>query len=143
MAQVCRPYSEHTSSRDCKVVLMPTLRTGRENEGTLEWFALQQYFLNTKADVLFLLDCCSAASATTSSQTEVGTKETLAACGFESKAPEPGLHSFTSELINVLQNWKNRTPFSVAMLHPFHLQGANLRYLSECNYNTLKIYNKY
>jgi hypothetical protein len=108
------------------VVLMPNLRTGRPNEGKLEWFALQQYFLNVKADVLFLLDCCSAASAATSSQTAVGTKETLAACGFESEAPEPGPHSFTSELIDVLRKWKHRTPFSVAMLHSELL--ANLRH---------------
>jgi hypothetical protein len=83
----------------------------------LEWFAIQPLFLNAKADVLFLLDCCSAASAATSSHIATGTKETIAACAFEAAAPEPGAHSFTSELIEVLDKWKYRAPFSVAMLH--------------------------
>jgi hypothetical protein len=127
MAEVCRSFFLSTPQAETAgMVLMTNLRTGRENEGTLEWFAIQPHFLNVKADVLFLLDCCSAASAPTSLQTAVGIKETLGACGFESEAPEPGPHSFTSELIDVLRKWKNRTPFSVAMLHSELL--ANLRH---------------
>lgn len=75
---------------------------------------------------MFLLDCCSAASAATSSQTVAGTKETIAACAFETQAPEPGAHSFTCELIEVLHKWKYRAPFSVAMLHSELL--VNLRH---------------
>jgi hypothetical protein len=56
----------------------------------------------------------------------VGTKETIAACGFEAQAPEPGAHSFTCELIEVLDKWKSKAPFSVAMLHSELL--ANLRH---------------
>jgi hypothetical protein len=56
----------------------------------------------------------------------VGMKETIAACGFETQAPEPGAHSFTCELIEVLDKWKFRVPFSVAMLHGQLL--ANLRH---------------
>jgi hypothetical protein len=127
MAEVCRSFFLSTlQAETAGMVLMTNLRTGRENEGTLEWFAIQPHFLNVKADVLFLLDCCSAASAPTSLQTAVGIKETLGACGFESEAPEPGPHSFTSELIDVLRKWKHRTPFSVAMLHSELL--ANLRH---------------
>lgn len=82
----------------------------------MEWFAIQPLFLNSKADVLFLLDCCAAASAATTSINITGTKQTIAACGFEAQAPEPGAHSFTNELIKVLDRWQNR-PFSVGMLH--------------------------
>jgi hypothetical protein len=42
--------------------------------------------------------------------------QTIAACGWESIAAEPGRFSFTSALIEVLEEWINRT-FSVAMLH--------------------------
>ncbi len=95
----------------------------------MEWFAIQPLFLKVKADVLFLLDCCSAASAASAvsiSHNVTGTKETIAACGFEAQAPEPGAHSFTCELIEVLDKWKCRAPFSVAMLHSELL--ANLRH---------------
>jgi hypothetical protein len=42
--------------------------------------------------------------------------ETLAACGWESIAPEPGRWSFTYTLVEILQEWINR-PFTAAMLH--------------------------
>jgi len=91
----------------------------------LKWSAVQELFLEVKADVLFLLDCCAAASAATTSPNVVGTKETIAACGFEHRAPEPGAHSFTSELIEVLHKWRHRI-FSVGMLHSELL--VNLRH---------------
>lgn len=56
----------------------------------------------------------------------IGTKETIAACGFEAQAPEPGAHSFTCEPIEVLDKWKFKSPFSVAMLHSELL--ANLQH---------------
>jgi hypothetical protein len=43
--------------------------------------------------------------------------ETIAACGWETWAPEPGRHSFTNALIEVLEDWKDRKLFSAAMLH--------------------------
>jgi hypothetical protein len=43
--------------------------------------------------------------------------ETIAACGFESRAPPPGEHSFTTSLIEVLHDWANAPSFSVTMLH--------------------------
>ena len=95
--------------------LIISYRTNRTNEGQLEWYAVQPLFMRAKSDVLFLLDCCSAASAATKVRDVVGTKKTIAACGFESKAAEPGAHSFTSELIDILTKWQN-IPFSVAML---------------------------
>lgn len=43
--------------------------------------------------------------------------ETIAACGFETSAPQPGRHSFTNTLIAVLDDWQNRPAFTAAMLH--------------------------
>jgi hypothetical protein len=43
--------------------------------------------------------------------------ETIAACGFESRAPPPGEHSFTTSLIEVLHDWANAPSFSATMLH--------------------------
>jgi hypothetical protein len=56
----------------------------------------------------------------------IGTKEIIAACGFEAQAPEPKAHSFTCKLIEVLDKWKFKSPFSIAMLHSELL--ANLRH---------------
>ena len=78
---------------------------------------MQPLFMNAKSDVLFLLDCCAAASAVASTKSIVGVKETIAACAFESQAPEPGTSSFTHSLIDVLEDWVWRPVFSAAMLH--------------------------
>ena len=78
---------------------------------------MQPLLLNAKSDVLFLLDCCSAASAAASSSSTAGVKETIAACAFESRTTEPGSFSFTSALIEVLEDWVWRPLFSAAMLH--------------------------
>jgi hypothetical protein len=43
--------------------------------------------------------------------------ETIAACGFEGRAPPPGEHSFTTSLIEVLEDWIAAPSFSVTMLH--------------------------
>ncbi|PMD37699.1 hypothetical protein L207DRAFT_493250 [Hyaloscypha variabilis F] len=117
-------YAGHAAMNEARQHVW--FRTGRREEGSLEWFAIQPLFLKAKADVIFLFDCCAAASAATLSPNVIGTKETIAACGFEAQAPEPGAHSFTCELIEVLDKWKFKAPFSVAMLHSELL--ANLRH---------------
>jgi hypothetical protein len=71
----------------------------------------------SKCDVLLLLDCCAAASAAPASARPTKITETIAACGFETWAPRPGVHSFTSILVEVLSEWANQPPFSAAMLH--------------------------
>ena len=81
---------------------------------SLDWSAVQTLFESTISDVLLLLDCCSAASSAPKGGTAL--TETIAACGWESIAAEPGRFSFTSALIEVLDEWIKRT-FSVAMLH--------------------------
>jgi hypothetical protein len=64
--------------------------------------------------VLLLLDCCFAASAAPIAGRAI--TETIAACGWEAIAPAPGRWSFTSALIEVLDEWIDHS-FSVAMLH--------------------------
>lgn len=71
-------------------------------------------FEKAKSDVLLLLDCCSAASAAPIAGRAI--IETIAACGWESIAPEPGRFSFTDTLIRVLEEWISK-PFTAAMLH--------------------------
>jgi hypothetical protein len=83
---------------------------------TVDWSHIQSLFERCKSSVLLLLDCCAAAS----SAPRLGGKTTvemLAACGFESRAPPPGEHSFTTSLIEVLEDWCDGPPFSILMLH--------------------------
>ncbi|RDL34352.1 uncharacterized protein BP5553_07480 [Venustampulla echinocandica] len=82
---------------------------------SVEWSAIQTIFEQANLDVLLLFDCCAAASAAPTAGSAV--TETIAACGFESIAPQPGRHSFTNALIEVLTDWKNSGPFSAAQLH--------------------------
>jgi hypothetical protein len=81
---------------------------------SLEWSAIQTLFEKASSDVLLLLDCCSAASAAPLGGRAM--TETIAACGWESVAAEPGRFSFTDALIRVLEEWINK-PFTAAMLH--------------------------
>jgi hypothetical protein len=81
----------------------------------VDWSAVQGLFGTAKSDVLILLDTCAAASSATTSQFAV--METIAACGFERRAPPPGEHSMTNTLIDVLRDWINKPSFSAASLH--------------------------
>ena len=94
-----------------------TVSTRDPSYSSFEWNGCQRLFEKSKSDVLLLLDCCSAAAAATASSPDRtdSITEIIAACGWETWAPEPGCHSFTNALIAVLQDRK--TPFSAAMLH--------------------------
>jgi len=59
---------------------------------SVDWSAIQSLCAKAKSDVLILLDTCAAASSSMRSQ--YGVMEAIVACGFESKAPPPGKHSF-------------------------------------------------
>ncbi|KAH6708870.1 hypothetical protein BKA61DRAFT_490795 [Leptodontidium sp. MPI-SDFR-AT-0119] len=85
---------------------------------SFEWNACQSLFEQLTSDTLFLFACCSAAVAASSvpSRTNAIT-ETIAAYGWETWAPEPGRHSFTNAIIEVLEEWIDRKSFSAAMLH--------------------------
>ena len=67
--------------------------------------------------MLLLLDCCAAASSAPADGQCNSVTETIAACGFETWAPQPGRHSFTNTLIAVLDDWQDRPSFTAAMLH--------------------------
>jgi hypothetical protein len=58
--------------------------------------------------------------------------ETIAACGFEGRALLPGEHSFTTSLIEVLQDWANAPSFSVTMLHSEVLRVLMRRRKEKC-----------
>jgi hypothetical protein len=84
---------------------------------SLQWHAIQTLFEQADSDVLLLLDCCAAASGAPTDAESSSVTETIAACGFETWAPQPGRHSFTNTLIAVLDDWQNRPAFTAAMLH--------------------------
>lgn len=79
------------------------------------WSAIQTLLERSLSDVLILLDCCAgAASATFPNGNSI--TETISASSWDAIAPEPGRFSFSSALLEVLQEWNKRT-FSAAMLH--------------------------
>jgi len=84
---------------------------------SLQWYAIQTIFEQAESDVLLLLDCCAAASSASVDGHPNSVTETIAACGFETWAPQPGRHSFTNTLISVLEEWEDRPDFTAAMLH--------------------------
>ncbi|KAH6689939.1 hypothetical protein BKA61DRAFT_585139 [Leptodontidium sp. MPI-SDFR-AT-0119] len=72
------------------------------------------------ADVLLLYDCCHSAALPTAEphiQSRGGVKEVLAACGFETIAPEVDQHSFTKALIETLALTSTHRKFSIPELH--------------------------
>jgi hypothetical protein len=85
------------------------------NCSSLDWSGIQALFAGAKSEVLILLDTCAAASSAATSQ--FGIMETIAACGFESRAAPPGEFSFTNALIEIMQDWINKPSFSVSILH--------------------------
>ncbi|KAG0646907.1 hypothetical protein D0Z07_6466 [Hyphodiscus hymeniophilus] len=92
-----------------------TCRGRDPNYASVDWSAIQSLFAKARSDVLVLLGTCAAASSTMRSQ--YGVMEAIVACGFESKAPPPGEHSFTNTLIEVLDDWIKRPAFSASCLH--------------------------
>jgi hypothetical protein len=58
--------------------------------------------------------------------------ETIAACGFEGRAPPPGEHSFTTSLIEVLEDWRDTPSFSITMLHSEVLRVLMRRRKEKC-----------
>ncbi|KAI1816754.1 hypothetical protein GGS20DRAFT_536084 [Poronia punctata] len=82
---------------------------------TLQWSAIQTLLETSRSDSLILLDCCAGAASATFPRGRSIT-ETVSASGWDAIAPDPGRYSFTSTLLEVLQEWRHKT-FSVAMLH--------------------------
>jgi hypothetical protein len=96
-----------------------------QNSAKVHWSAIQTLFAEAESDVLILLDACAAASATARSLH--GSMEAIVACGFESRAPPPGEHSFTNTLIDVLHDWVDRRSFSASCLHAEILSQLKLK----------------
>jgi uncharacterized membrane protein YjfL (UPF0719 family) len=68
------------------------------------------------SDVLLLYDCCHSATVPTCSSGRGGVTEVIAACGYETTAPEVDEHSFTKALLDILI-LDSEFPFSVGRLH--------------------------
>jgi hypothetical protein len=66
--------------------------------------------------VLLFYDTCHSAHPAVS-EAGPGVTEVIAACGFETQAPEVGPHSFTNALIRELEEAFTGPPISVAQLH--------------------------
>ncbi|KAI1131628.1 hypothetical protein F5Y10DRAFT_53224 [Nemania abortiva] len=81
----------------------------------LQWSAIQTLLERSLSDALILLDCCAGA-ASAAFPTGNSITETISASSWDAIAPDPGRYSFTSTLLEVLQEWRRKT-FSVAMLH--------------------------
>ena len=80
---------------------------------------IQSLVEEADSDVLLLYDCCNSAATTTSEsrQDRNSVTEVIAACGYESIAPEVGEHSFTNSLVEILAAASKGTPFSIGELH--------------------------
>ena len=81
----------------------------------LQWSAIQTLLERSVSDILILLDCCAGAASATF-PTGQSITETISASSWDAIAPDPGRYSFTNALIEVLEEWRQRT-FSAAMLH--------------------------
>jgi tetratricopeptide (TPR) repeat protein len=87
-------------------------RAERVGGSSLVWSDLQGVLERSKSDVVFILDCCFAASAARSA----GSKEGLWACNSEVTTTGVNDNSFTRNLIEELQSLST-SRFNVAMLH--------------------------
>ena len=101
-----------------EIIRYPTyncISHSQPDASTVKWFAYQALLEDADSDVLILLDCCHSIGS--GSDVTKGTKEIIAACGFESEAPGVGHHSFTSSLIEELRCLGNGPTFTAASLH--------------------------
>lgn len=72
---------------------------------------IQCLFEEASSDVLLLYDCCHSATVPTSNSGRGGVTEVIAACGYETTAPEVDEHSFTKALLEILI-YDFKIPFS-------------------------------
>jgi hypothetical protein len=81
--------------------------------------SVQSLLERAESDVLILYDCCHSAASRTGpfDRINIGVKEVIAACGYESVAAEVDQHSFTKALIQSLAEFSQGLPFSVGELH--------------------------
>ena len=82
---------------------------------SVKWFAHQTDLEEVEADTLILLDCCHAGGS--DGDVAKGTKEVIAACGFNAGTPGVGDHSFTKSLIDTLKSLSSGPSFTASSLH--------------------------
>ena len=112
MPWLCHPFALARADQG-----FSSRRSRGHKYGELRWTGCDEILHEAAADKLFIFDCCSAASAI-SARYRGGASETICASGFESIAPPPGPHSFTTALVFVLRQMASSTrPFSVSALH--------------------------
>lgn len=73
----------------------------RTGEPKVDWFEVQPTLLRCGCDVLLILDCCHASLATKGR--DKGRLEVLAATDDAGFTPQPGPHSFTHFLVQILE----------------------------------------
>jgi Protein of unknown function (DUF2838) len=78
---------------------------------------IQSLLEEADSDVLLLYDCCHSAIVPNCRSQQGGVTEAIAACGYETTAPEVDEHSFTKALVEILIIASKEVPFSVGQLH--------------------------
>lgn len=73
----------------------------KTGEPQVDWFEIQPTLARCRCDVLLIFDCCHASLATKGR--DEGRLEVLAATDDAGRTPEPGPHSFTHFLVQILQ----------------------------------------
>jgi len=87
-------------------------QANRNEDASLIWFDLQNILERAKFDVVFILDCCFAASAARCADS----KEELWACNSKITTTDVNDNSFTRNLIKELESLST-SRFNIAMLH--------------------------
>lgn len=77
---------------------------------------MEKILLKTKADVLEIIDCCSAGLLCVPARQMTRCSEVLVACGENQRTPFPGPHSFTAALTLALKKLSNKPGFSTSEL---------------------------
>ncbi|KAK5662250.1 hypothetical protein OQA88_8155 [Cercophora sp. LCS_1] len=111
-------YAGHGLISDSGRTLIWTNRRCQDDPSyrELKWNGCEDILLQAAADKLFIFDCCYAANAVSTGGR--GISEVICASGFESIAPLPGPHSFTTALISVLRRKAEQAhPFSVSTVY--------------------------
>ena len=99
----------------------------QQQKPALNWSDRQKPFEKTEADILFIFDCCYAASAIRARPT--GKKEYLAACGKDCVTQGSGKYTFTKRLTEHLANYSaTGTPFSILEIQARLVTDAKLKH---------------
>ncbi|KAF8866141.1 hypothetical protein BDZ45DRAFT_333428 [Acephala macrosclerotiorum] len=108
-------YGGHAKLTHDRLLSWTSWRVNRDKKyPTVQWSGVQNVLEQAESDVLILLDCCHAATATTSEGN--GVTEMISACAYNAIANGVGYYSFTKELTIELRELSRRPSFPVADL---------------------------